>query len=220
MSPHTLPFPRTQEWIPATSPAWPRLTSLLSDRRWEITEDPRRNGLAFHGFASRNHPRRRSFQPGPGGLLRLALSSGPVQLIVGSSDAAGVESFLDELRAYTRLFARTPGEISALMDPWRSGWRLDPGRTLGLQPSTASWTSLCIRFSAAPLGLLLATHAFLWLRDGNHTTFARLHSEQDDPQCMLCERVAAHERVAQVAAGVLAADSLQDGCAGVFLQAG
>lgn len=220
MSPHTLQFPRSEEKTLAASGAWPRLAPLLSERRWEVTEEPGRNGVSFHGFASRNHPRRRSFQPGPGGLLHLALSGGPVQLIVGSSDAVGVESFLDELRAYTRMFARTPGEISALVDPWRSGWRLDPGRTLGLQQSTACWTSLCIRFASPPLGLLLATHAFLWLRDGNHTTFARLHADHDDPHCMLCERIAAHETVAQIASGVVSAESLQDGYAGVFLQAG
>ena len=215
MSPQTLSFPPQD----SRASAWPRLTSLLSERRWEITEERWRDGAAFHGFASRNHPRRRSFQPGPGGLLRLALSGGPVQLIVGTSDPAGVESFLDELSAYMRMFAKTPGEISALADPWRSGWRLDPARTLGLQQSAASWTSLCIRFAAPPLGLLMATHAFLWLRDGNHTTFARLHTD-DDPHCMLCERVSAHERVAQVAAGVIPADSLHDGYAGMFLQAG
>jgi hypothetical protein len=198
--------------------AWPALAPFLSDRRWEMIEDDRGEDRAFHGFASRHHPRRRAFRAGHGGLLRLALSDGPVTLVVASPDAPGADSFAAELHRYTRVFARSPGQVSILLEPGRPGWRMDPGLTLGMATQTASWTALCVRFSKTPLGLLLATHAYLWLREGSHTSFARLHVEADS-QCIFCGHLAARDcdHSTRVQAVDCEPEPLRVGCAGTFL---
>lgn len=208
-----LAFPEAQA---AARPEWQRLGAYLSENRWELLEDDRPGARGFHGSASRAHPCRRRFRAGPGGLLRLGLGSGPVQVVVGAPASTG-EEFVAQLERYVRLVSREPARVSILFEPERQGFRMDPVRTLGLGIRTTHWTSICLHFASPPLGMLMATNAYLWMRDGAHTSFARLHAA-GEPACIFCRY--ARRRHARPTAQPMDADPFVDGIAGVFLEAG
>jgi aquaporin Z len=67
-----------------------------------------------------------------------------------------------------------------------SGMSMNPARTLASALGAHEWTALWIYFAAPPLGMLLATEAYLRTRGAGAVFCAKLHHQNAEP-CIFCE---------------------------------
>ena len=83
------------------------------------------------------------------------------------------------LARYTGLFAGMLVATYITLEAPISGMSLNPARTFGSAFSSQIWTALWIYFLAPPLGMLLASEAYLKLKGARQVLCAKLHHDND-----------------------------------------
>jgi aquaporin Z len=121
--------------------------------------------------------------PGPRGPVwafaaELAISAGLMSVVLLVSNTP-------RLARATGWFAGTVVATWITLEAPISGMSMNPARTLGSAIGAQSWTSWWIYFTAPPLGMLLASEAYLRLRGRSRVRCAKLvHSDRH--RCIFC----------------------------------
>lgn len=91
------------------------------------------------------------------------------------------------LSRYTGLFAGMLVAAYITLEAPVSGMSMNPARTFGSAISANAWTALWIYFIAPPLGMLLASEAYVRLKGAGRVFCAKLHHENDKRCIFHCD---------------------------------
>ena len=83
------------------------------------------------------------------------------------------------LASWTGVFAGCMVALYIVLEAPISGMSMNPARTFGSAFSAQVWTALWIYFIAPPLGMILASEAYLRLKGAQQVLCAKLHHDND-----------------------------------------
>jgi aquaporin Z len=92
----------------------------------------------------------------------------------------------DRWARFTGLFAGALVATFITFEAPFSGMSMNPARTFGSALRAQLFTSLWIYFTAPPLGMLLASQLYLWVKGARKVGCAKMH-HQNDKRCIFCE---------------------------------
>jgi aquaporin Z len=91
----------------------------------------------------------------------------------------------ERLGRFTGLFAAALVAANITFTAPLSGMSMNPARSFASAVPAASWEALWIYFTAPPIGMLLAAHAYLLARGRRAVRCAKLH-HQNAKRCIFC----------------------------------